>query len=198
MTIVCAISGEVPDDPVLSKTGYVFSRRLIEKALTENGGKCPVTGQDLDKETDLYPIHANSVVTPRPATSSSISSMLHDFQNEWDNLMLETYKLRESLTTTRAQLSQTLYQHEAACRVICRLAKERDLAVSRVRQLSSDLAKARAGVGMETDVPMTEGGAQDENTADAFIQEAVAVSEKLMGGRKKRKHPKLAKEDAVK
>lgn len=46
----------------------------------------------------------------------------------------------------------------------------RDLAVSRVRQLSSDLAKARAGVGMETDVPMTEGGAQDENTADAFIQ----------------------------
>ncbi|KAF4732947.1 Pre-mRNA-processing factor 19, partial [Perkinsus olseni] len=127
--------------------------------------------------------------------------MLHDFQNEWDNLMLETYKLRESLTTTRAQLSQTLYQHEAACRVICRLAKERDVAVSRVRQLSTDLAKARAyaATGMEADVSV-EGGAQDEaaDVADGFIQEAVAVSEKLMSGRKKRKHPKLAKEDAVK
>ncbi|KAF4747273.1 hypothetical protein FOZ62_005120, partial [Perkinsus olseni] len=95
----------------------------------------------------------------------------------------------------------TLYQHEAACRVICRLAKERDVAVSRVRQLSTDLAKARAyaATGMEADVS-AEGGAQDEaaEVADGFIQEAVAVSEKLMSGRKKRKHPKLAKEDAVK
>ncbi|KAF4671357.1 Pre-mRNA-processing factor 19 [Perkinsus chesapeaki] len=200
MTIVCAISGEVPDDPVLSKTGYVFSRRLIEKALTENGGKCPVTGQDLDKETDLYPIHTNSVVTPRPATSSSISAMLRDFQNEWDNLMLETYKLRESLSTTREQLSQTLYQHEAACRVICRLAKERDLAVSRVRQLSSDLAKARAygSSGMDVDGTGAQEGVAEEADGDSFIQEAVALSEKLVSGRKKRKHPKLAKEDAVK
>lgn len=46
----------IPQQPI-PFVGYVFSRRLIEKALTENGGKCPVTGQDLDKETDLYPIH---------------------------------------------------------------------------------------------------------------------------------------------
>lgn len=57
MITVCvsSVSGEVPQEPVVSKkSGLLFEKRLIEKYIIDQG-KCPVTGEDLTAE-ELLPI----------------------------------------------------------------------------------------------------------------------------------------------
>ena len=53
----CAISGEPPQDPVVSKSGHVYERRLILKYITDNGTD-PITGEKLD-ESDLVTVKAS-------------------------------------------------------------------------------------------------------------------------------------------
>lgn len=54
----CAISGEPPQDPVVSaKSGKVYERRLILKYITDNGTD-PITGDKLE-ESDLITIKAS-------------------------------------------------------------------------------------------------------------------------------------------
>lgn len=54
----CAISGEPPKVPVVSrKSGLVYEQRLIQKYMDENG-KDPVTGDTLQLE-DLVEIKAS-------------------------------------------------------------------------------------------------------------------------------------------
>ncbi len=55
--VFCAISGEPPQDPVVSvKSGHIYERRLITKYITENGTD-PITGDKLE-ETDLIDLKA--------------------------------------------------------------------------------------------------------------------------------------------
>ncbi|KAL8104851.1 hypothetical protein AgCh_028862 [Apium graveolens] len=82
------------------------------------------------------------IVKPRPVQAASIPGMLGMFQIEWDGLMLSNYALEKQLHTAREELSHALYQcgislcwqHDAACRVIARLKKERDEARSLLAQ----------------------------------------------------------------
>ena len=54
----CAISGEPPQDAVISqKSGHVYERRLIIKYIEENGTE-PITGDKLE-ESDLITIQAS-------------------------------------------------------------------------------------------------------------------------------------------
>merc|ERR1719464_1764384 len=112
----------------------------------ESTGKCPVTKDDLSKD-DLVEVKANKAVRPRPAAATSIPGMLSLLQSEWDALMSETYELKSHLDTTRKQLSHALYQHDAACRVIARLLKERDSANAQVAQLRDQLQSAQPATG---------------------------------------------------
>ena len=58
----CAISGEPPQDAVVSqKSGHVYERRLIIKYIEENGTE-PITGEKLE-ESDLINIQASEFIT---------------------------------------------------------------------------------------------------------------------------------------
>ena len=137
----CSISGEVPQEPVFAtSTGHVYEKRLIEKALNASSGKCPVTGKIIEKE-QLLPIETNRAIAPRMPETTSITNLLQTFQSEWDAVLLETHTLKKSLHETRQQLSQALYQNDAANRVIGRLLKERE---QLREQLANGVAAATA------------------------------------------------------
>jgi len=148
--LVKIISGEPVQDPVITKDGIIFERRLIEKYLATNG-TCPITKKPLTKE-DLITVQLNparpsaggssvsNAVPPVPRqtpTGTSIPSLLAAFQNEWDALMLSTYSLKQQLETTRQELSHALYQYDAALRVIARLTRERDEATEQLKKLQA-------------------------------------------------------------
>mmetsp|Transcript_14373 Transcript_14373/g.40594 ORF Transcript_14373/g.40594 Transcript_14373/m.40594 type:complete len:321 (+) Transcript_14373:238-1200(+) len=187
----CAISGAIPEEPVVSKpSGHLFEKRLILKHL-ESTGRCPVTGEELGTD-DLLDLQTNKAVKPRTAPATSIPGLLGLFQNEWDALMLETHTLKQSMHTLRQELSHALYQHDAACRVIARLTKERDDA----RNALSEAVRA-APVDMENgkrsaDVDM-EGQQDGKRVKPGITAEAEALmtetSAKLSKGRKKRAIP---------
>ncbi|OJD15047.1 hypothetical protein AJ78_04670 [Emergomyces pasteurianus Ep9510] len=149
--MLCAISGEAPQVPVVSrKSGNVFEKRLIEAYVSENG-KDPITGEDLTVD-DLVELKSSRVVRPRPPTLTSIPSLLGVFQEEWDALALETYTLKQTLAQTRQELSTALYQHDAAVRVIARLTKERDEARDALSKVSVGAGRAPGnGDAMQVD-----------------------------------------------
>jgi len=194
----CAISGEVPSEPVVSKTsGHLFEKRLIEKFL-ESEDKCPVTGEPLTKE-DLVSLQASQAARPRPITATSIPGLLSHFQNEWDAVMLETFTLKQHLDATRKELSQVLYQHDAACRVIARLTRERDEARAMLTQRQGMVAESRAaaaaGESMELDT--SERPALTDIT-EAVVAQMAAKGKELSKWRKKRSiSESLAKPDDI-
>ena len=103
---------------------HVFEKSLIQKQI-ENSGQCPITGTNI-ASTDLIDLKVAKNIAPKPLSASSIPGMLKLMQNEWDTLMLEVHTLKQNLEQARRELSQALYQHDAACQVICRLLGEKD------------------------------------------------------------------------
>lgn len=179
--VLCSISGQPPVNPVVSiKTGHVFEKSLIEKHLQVTG-TCPVTKEDLSVE-DLLPLKGNSAIKPRPPQATSIPGLIQLFQTEWDAVMLETYQLKQNLDTVRQELAHALYQHDAACRVIARLIKERDEARGNLGATQENVAAAMrkmAGDGAS-------GAAGEMGISGEAIKVMQNVAKTLSKGRKKK------------
>ncbi|KAJ7548824.1 hypothetical protein O6H91_07G028700 [Diphasiastrum complanatum] len=203
----CAISGLTPEEAVVSRrSGLLFERRLIEKYIAERG-TCPVTGEPLSPE-DLVAVKTNKAVKPRPLQAASIPGMLGLFQNEWDAVVLSNYALEQQLHTARQELSHALYQHDAACRVIARLKKERDEARSFLlqaeRHIPANSPAAPASAVMTTmsngkRAPETEpeavapGKKSRQGITSEIVKELTECNARLSGQRKKRQaSPNLA------
>ena len=154
--------------------------------LSPHPGKCPVTSSPLSVE-DLLPVQSNNAVRPRPLEGATFPGLLTQLKSEWDEVMLETFALKQALDTTRRELSQTLYQHDAACRVIARLMQEK----------AELTAMLNGAVPMsnkeETDRSASE---MDVDTTSSILPEALAASvasahERLSTARKGAKFPSL-------
>ena len=139
---------------------------------------------------DLERAVANASVTPRPTTATSIPGMLQLFQNEWDACMLENFELHQQLSALRQELTQTLYQHDAACRVIARLTKERDEAKRLLAQQQAVSGKTAGAAAAGGDVEM------GDDTAKA-IEKIERTARALTGQRKKRDLSGVLKESDV-
>ncbi|XP_068665081.1 pre-mRNA-processing factor 19-like isoform X2 [Aristolochia californica] len=197
--MICAISGEAPEEPVVSKkSGLLFERRLVERHVADYG-KCPVTGEPLTMD-DIVAVKTNKAVKPRPLQAASIPGLLGMFQNEWDALMLSNFALEQQLHTARQELSHALYQHDAACRVIARIKKERDEARELLAQADRQMPISTGATANSLVVSNGKRAAEDEEMgpggkrprpgiSDAIIDELTACNTTLSAQRKKRQIP---------
>ncbi|KAJ1722260.1 hypothetical protein LPJ53_003302 [Coemansia erecta] len=164
------VSGETPTEPVIStKTGRVYERRLLQKYIDENGTE-PQTDYRLS-EDEIIAVHSEPpAVKPRPPTLTSIPALLSTFQNEWDALVLETFTLKQQYQQVRQELSQALYQNDAACRVVARLMKERDEAREALAMLQAHSATVSTTPASKTNG--TSAGSKDMDVDSAELDTA--------------------------
>ncbi|KAI8815841.1 WD40-repeat-containing domain protein [Fimicolochytrium jonesii] len=196
----CALSGESPVEPVVSqKSGNIYEKRLILKYISENG-RDPVSGEELTADDLLTIKLSTKFVKPRPPAATSIPNLLISLQNEWDAVMLETYQLKQQYHAARQELSNALYENDAAKRVISRLVRERDEARAALASVQTTYAAppatvANGGDQMDVDEPSNDGAALLEQAH----QKLQATSDSLSTVRKKRKPAAMcAKPDDVK
>ncbi|KAI0047824.1 WD40 repeat-like protein [Auriscalpium vulgare] len=185
----CAISGEPPQDPVVSsKSGHVYERRLIQKYITENGTD-PITGEKLE-EGDLVAVKASpNAAPPRPPSHSSIPALLTLFQNEWDALVLETFALKQQYNSTRQELSYSLYTQDAASRVIARLMRERDAAREALANVQATMGIAPSAGSGDVEMADETAPASEGTLPEKTLAEIDETHKALFAVRKKRKVP---------
>lgn len=170
--LTCELSGEViVENGVVTPSGHVCSRRILQQKLQENGGLDPFTEAPLS-EDNLIELQTSTRFPPRIA--SSFPSILKQLQEEYDAVLLELIDTRAALQETRQELSTALYQNDAAIRVIARLAAERDAARSAQAEQPPEKKRKVATV------------IESQNLPEKDIQEMQEVWESLKSSRKSR------------
>lgn len=71
--------------------------------------------------------------------------------------MLEAYELRDALRKARKELAESLYQHDAACRVIARLQGDKEAAEKALEDLQAQVVSIRQQAATAATAAATEG-----------------------------------------
>ena len=126
--------------------------------------------------------------------------------------MLETFNLRQQLDITRKELAHSLYQQDAACRVIARLVRERDEALQMLQAYkaqqptaTSSMSKnsnSSANDGMDVEEPETgkdhANQTEELGISSEMLNEMNALCKSLSTQRKQRKpSPQLTSKDDI-
>uniref|UniRef100_A0A0K0G3T8 Pre-mRNA-processing factor 19 n=1 Tax=Strongyloides venezuelensis TaxID=75913 RepID=A0A0K0G3T8_STRVS len=204
MSIRCSISGEIPQEPVVSQvSGNVFEKRLVIKFIEENGVD-PINGEKLTKDQliDLKLTDNDGISTPKNFNMTSIPTILKVLQEEWDACMLNAFNLRKQLKKARQELSHSLYQHDASCRVIARLSNELNAAREALSTLKPQyMVNGSEGTENEGDDRMEVSSEEFPGIDEELKEKLKEVHDELSQNRKKQSKniPKeLASIDEVK
>jgi len=131
---ICSLSGNIIEEPVVSKTtGHIYEKRIIEKYLS-NFGKCPITSNSMSLD-DLVKVNTQMFSRPKTTKENSIPGLFSNLQNQMENILAETYELKNKVDSGREELTHSLYQYDASLRVISKLIKERDSIIQEINNL---------------------------------------------------------------
>lgn len=168
LQIVCSLCGEVPEQPVVSrKSGHIFEKRLIERALLASNNVCPETGQPLTL-SDLIPVKATGAVVQPVATPRddySVPAALQYAMEQWDITVLELHQVKTGLLDTKKELATALYRLESAERLIAQLRKENNELGTLNSDYASRVAEARRVAEEQTRRAETVAAAQAQAAA---------------------------------
>jgi pre-mRNA-processing factor 19 len=149
---ICAISGNLVEEPVVSKiTGHIYEKNIIEKYIT-NFGKCPISQKPMT-ENDLIKVNTQNFTRPKNIKENSVGGLFSGLQNGMMNLLSETNDLKKHVDNAREELSHSLYQYDASLRVITKLIKERDSIIQEINELKDEFEdiETEAYVNEESD-----------------------------------------------
>ncbi|KAL7454758.1 hypothetical protein ACHAWC_006368, partial [Mediolabrus comicus] len=176
----CALTGSLTNDPIVTPSGYICSRKLLLTKLSENGGRDPFDNERSLDESSLVELATNNnnintsggvgigvVAPPRPPNATSLPNLLSLISSEFDTTLLELYDTRKALEETRRELSSALYQNDAAVRVVARLVKERDEA----RAALEEFLATGGGAATGDDVKRSEKRGRNETTVTSTTVE---------------------------
>ena len=153
---------------------HVFEKSLILKQI-QASGQCPLTGVNLSA-SDLIDLQVAKAAAPKPVSANSIPGMLKYMQSEWDTLMLEVYTLKQNLEQARKELSHALYQHDAACQVICRLLGEKEQLLAQLEENQIKTDELRDALANQPASP----GPQRAEAEETKHQEPEAIDKTLI------------------
>ena len=194
--LTCELSGESVTSgevAVVTPSGHICLKRLLLQQLTTNGGQDPFsTGRPLteDELVELKP--ASKVLIPPPRTSQ-FTQTLQQLQQDYDAVLLELFDTRKLLADTRQELSQALYQNDAAVRVVARLSAEYD----QVRNTMLKEGGKRLAVETTTEPAAKKMKSTATNIASAIPESDFAIMSKTweeLHGARKATQKQLAKE----
>lgn len=119
---LCTLSGLPLLSPVFCvKTGQVYEQAVIFHHI-ETTGRCPITNEPICIN-DCVPLQPSSGKTSL-SDLNTVPSIITSIDEEWNDLLLETYKIKHQNEELKQELSLALYQYDAACRTIGKLLTE--------------------------------------------------------------------------